>query len=207
MDTGLKIKKLRKLRFLTQAQLAELSGVSDRTVRRLEANEEVEGATLLSILNALDTNLEELENMFNEDNTMKEESKEKFTDVSFLHRIDNGRELTRIIANAHQYGYDYHDCNSEEQIEMAQGFLSVVADVLDLWGMVEIGQRFELENELSKEIKLLEENGLWVFGTRQIDKENNNWITAIIEIYSKDNPSIQKIKMDKNVMQKKQIIL
>lgn len=202
MHIGLKIKELRSIKLWTQAKLAEMSGVSERTVRRLEASGSAESATLLSILDALGTNLEELENMFNEDNTMKEESKEKFADVSFLHRIENGRELTRIIANAHQYGYDYHDCNTEKQIETAQEFLSVVADVLDLWDMVEIGQRFELENELSKLIKQLEENSLWVFGTRQIDKENNNWMTAIVEIYSKDNPSIQKVKLDKNIMQK-----
>lgn len=87
---------------------------------------------------------------------------------------------------------------------MAQGFLSVVADVLDLWGMVEmeIGQKFDLENELSKELMLLEENGLWVFETRQVDIGNDNWTTAIVEIYSKDNPSIQKVKLDKNIMQK-----
>jgi transcriptional regulator with XRE-family HTH domain len=202
MHIGLKIKELRNLKLWTQVKLAERSGVSERTVRRLEASGKAESATLLSILDALDTNLEELGNMFNEDNTIKEESKEKFTDVSFLHRIDNGRELTRIIANAHQYGYDYHDCNTEEQIEMAQGFLSVVADVIDIWGMVEIGQRFDLEDELSKEMKLLEDNGLWVFGTRQVDKGSNNWITAIVEIYSKDNPSIQKVKLDKSIMQK-----
>lgn len=202
MHIGLKIKELRNLKLWTQAQLAEIAKVSERTVRRLESTGKAESATLLTVLKALDTNLEELENMFNEDDTIKEESKEKFTDVSFLHRIENGRDLVRIISHAHQYGYDYHDCNTEEQIEIAQGFLSVVADVLDLWGMVEIGQRFKLENELSKQIKQLEEDGLWVFGTRQVDKENNNWVTAIVEIYSKDNPSIQKVKLNKNIMQK-----
>lgn len=33
--------------------------------------------------------------------------------------------------------------------------------------MIEIGQRFDLENDLTKEIKHLEELGLWVFGVRQ----------------------------------------
>ncbi len=75
-----------------------------------------------------------------------------------------------------------------------------MADVLDIWDMIEIGQRFDLENDLSKLIKELEEIGLWVFGDRQVD--NNNWVTAIVEIYSKDNPLIQKIKFDKDLMQK-----
>jgi transcriptional regulator with XRE-family HTH domain len=201
MHIGLKIKELRKLKFWTQSQLAEISGVSERTIRRLESTGTAESATLLSIFKALDTNSEELESMFNKDDTLKEDSKEKFSDMKFLQRIESGRELVRIIASAHQYGYDYHDCKTEEQIENAQVFLSVVADVLDIWDMIEIGQKFDLENDLTKHIRQLEDLGLWVFDDRQVSNENN-WVTAIIEIYSKDNPMIQKIKFDKDLMQK-----
>ncbi|MBL3645522.1 helix-turn-helix transcriptional regulator [Bacillus sp. RHFB] len=201
MHKGLKIKELRNLKLWTQAQLAEISGISERTVRRIESTGKAESATLLSILKALGTNLEELGKMFNEDDTIKEESKDKYTDLRFLQRIESGRELVRIISSAHEYGYDYNDCKTEEQIEDAQGFLEVVADVLDIWDMIEIGQRFDLENELSKHIKKLEELGLWVFGDRQVNNENN-WVTAIVEVYSKDNPLIQKMKFDKDFMQK-----
>ena len=201
MHIGLKIKELRKLKLWTQAQLAEISGVSERTVRRLESTGTAESATLLSILNALGTNLKELENMFNADESIKKESKEKYADVRFLKRIENGRELVKIFSNAHQFGYDYHDCHTEEQVELAQTFLSTVADALDIWDMIEISQKFELENELTRQIKQLDDQGLWVFGDRQINKDIN-WITAIVEIYSKDNPRIQKIKFDKNLVQK-----
>ncbi|HAM81066.1 helix-turn-helix transcriptional regulator [Ornithinibacillus bavariensis] len=201
MYIGQKIRELRNLKLWTQVQLAEIAGVSERTIRRLEAGENTEKETLLLVLNALGTNLEEIGNMFNDDDTIKEESKEKFTDIRFLKRIEYGRELVRIIASAHQYGYDYHDCKTEEQINKSQEFLAFVADVLDIWDMIEIGQRFDLENDLSKLIKELEEIGLWVFGDRQVD--NNNWVTAIVEIYSKDNPLIQKVKFDKDLMQKK----
>lgn len=200
MHTGQKIKELRNLKLWTQSKLAEIAGVSERTIRRLEAGENTEKETLLLVLNALDTNLEEIGNMFNDDETIKEESKVKFTDMRFVKRIESGRELVRIIASAHQYGYDYHDCKTEEQIKKAQEFLSVPADVLDIWDMIEIGQGFDLENDLSQLIKELEEIGLWVFGDRQVD--NNNWVTAIVEIYSKDNPLIQKVKFDKDLMQK-----
>lgn len=201
MHIGFKIKELRNLKLWTQAKLAEIAGVSERTIRRLEAGGNAEKETLLLVLNALGTNLEELEHMFNEDDTIKEEIKEKFTDVSFLHRIGSGRELVRIIASAHQYGYDYHDCKTDDQINKAQEFLSVVADVLDIWDMIEIGQRFNLENDLSNQIKQLENLELWVFGDRQVN-EKNNWVNAIVEIYSKDNPMIQRIKMDKDMVQK-----
>lgn len=41
-------------------------------------------------------------NMFNDDETIKKESKVKFTDMRFLKRIESGRELVRIISSAHQ---------------------------------------------------------------------------------------------------------
>lgn len=200
MHIGMKIKKLGDLKLWTQAHLAEVAGVSDWTIRRIEAGGNAEKATLLLILDALDTNIEELNNLFNDDNQAKTETTKKHTDIQFLHRLKNGRELVKIIANAHAYGYDYHDCNNEH-LEYVQCFLSTAADVMDIWDMVEIGQRFDLENELSKQIKVLEKWGLWVFGGRQVDSKND-WITAIVEIYSKSNPLIQKIKLDKNLMPK-----
>ncbi|WP_019156566.1 helix-turn-helix domain-containing protein [Robertmurraya massiliosenegalensis] len=201
MHTGQKIKELRKLKLWTQAELVDRAKVSERTVRRLESSGTAESATLLSVLDALETNLSELDNIVSEDESIKKASTEKHTDVKFLHRIQSGRDLVRIISHAHQYGYDYHDCHTEEQTEVVQVFLTTVADVLDIWDIVEIGQRFDLENNLSKEIKHLEELGLWVFGDRQINKKDN-WITAIVEIYSKENPLIQKVKLDKDLMRK-----
>lgn len=192
MHIGNKVKELRNLKLWTQAQLAEIAKVSERTVRRLEATGKAESATLLSILDALETNLAELENLFDNEDVLKDEGKQKFADTKFLQRLINGRELVRIIASVHSFGYDYHDCTTEEQIEAVQSFLVTVADVIDIWNMIEIGQRFDLENELNKQIKQLEELGLWVFGFRQVNK--NNWATAVIEIYSKDNPLIQKVK-------------
>jgi transcriptional regulator with XRE-family HTH domain len=194
MHRGAKIKELRKLKLWTQAKLAEVAGVSERTVRRLESTGTAESATLQSILKALGTNLEELESMFNDDESIKKESKKKLDNVRYLQRIENGKELVRILSNAHQLGYDYNDCHTHEQVELAQVFLTTVVDVMDIWNMIEIGQRFELECELTEQIKKLEQIGLWVFGDRVINKDIN-WITAIVEIYSKDNPLIQKVKI------------
>ena len=139
--------------------------------------------------------------MFDSEDTLKEDSKQKFADTKYLQRVMNGRELVRMISSVHRFGYDYHDCTTEEQIEVVQGFLATVADVIDIWNMVEIGQRFELEKMLNDQIKQLEELGLWVFGIRQVNKDN--WITVVIEIYSKDNPMIQKVKFDHGLMQVK----
>lgn len=61
--------------------------------------------------------------------------------------------------------------------------------------MVEIGQRFDLENILDEQIKLLESLNLWIFSLRQHNKKSN-WTTAIVEIYSKDNPMIIKMELD-----------
>ena len=74
MHIGMKIKKLREQRLWTQAQLAEFAGISDRTIRRIEAGENAEKTTLLLVLDALDTNIDELNNMFNKDESRKETS-------------------------------------------------------------------------------------------------------------------------------------
>lgn len=198
--TGAIIKELRDTKLFTQEKLSEISGVSVRTIRRLEAGGNVESATLLSILEALEITLSELESISHSTDSEIDEMK-KHEVVEFLQRIDSGRDLARIIANTHSFGYDFHDCHTEEQVQEAQAFLTTVADVIDIWDMVEIGQRFDLENILHEQIQVLENLNLWIFGIRQYNK-NTDWTTTIIEVYSKDNPMIKKIKLDKSILQK-----
>jgi hypothetical protein len=132
----------------------------------------------------------------------KDPSDENSLTMEFLQRIENGKDFGKIICNTHQWGYDYHDCKTDEQVKMVQGFLTSVADIMNLYSMiVELGKRFELENTLTNMIRELESKGFWVFALRQEDKQNK-WITAIVEVFSKDNPIIQKVKLDKNVVPK-----
>lgn len=198
---GLKIKRLRNAKLLTQEQLSESSGVSVRTIRRLEAGENVEGATILSILTAFGTTLQELENMTLDNKSTDENETNKNEPLQFLQRVENGRDLVRIIADVHQYGFDYHDCETKDQVEEVQSFLTTVGDVIDIWTMVEIGRQFDLENILDEQIKNLERLNLWVFGLRQFDEESK-WATAIVQVYSKNNPMIMKTKSDKTLMRK-----
>lgn len=196
------VKLLRQAKLLTQEKLHEMSGVSERTIRRLEATGKAESATLVSILDSLDTTLEELQTLIKDMET-KNQSDENLVPMDFLLRIENGKELGRIICNAHQLGYDYHDCKTDEQVEMVQGFLTSVADIMDLMSMiVELSERFELENNLTNMIRELDSKGFWVFALRQEDKQKN-WITTIVEVYSKENPMIQKVKLDKKLVPKK----
>lgn len=67
--------------------------------------------------------------------------------------------------------------------------------------VTEMGERFHLENTLTEMIGDLDTKGFWFFALRQENKQNN-WITAIVEIFSKDNPRIQKVKLDRNVVSK-----
>lgn len=198
---GLKIKRLRNANLMTQEQLSESSGVSVRTIRRLEAGENVEGATILSILTAFGITLQELENMTLDNESTGEIETNKNEPLQFLQRIENGRDLVRIIADVHQYGFDYHDCDTKEQVEEVQAFLTTVGDVIDIWTMVEIGRQFDLENILNEQIKNLERLNFWVFGLRQFD-EDSKWSTAIVQVYSKNNPMIMKTKSDKTLMRK-----
>lgn len=196
MHLGQKIKKLRNSKLLTQEKLAELAKVSERTIRRLEAGENTQKETLLLVLKALDISLDEIENKFNDKSMDKEGKNGNLENIRILKRIETGKDLAEIFISAHQFGYSYYDCKTKDQTDKAQELLSTTADLLDIWDMLEIGQRFEMENILTEIINDLEEIGnLWVFGDREICE--NNWITAVVIICSKDNPLIQEIKLDK----------
>lgn len=121
MHIGERIRLLRKAKLLTQEQLQEISGVSERTIRRLEATGKAESATLVSILNALCTTLEELETI-TKDKEKSDQTNESPVPMNYLLRVQNGKELGKIIYNAHQLGYDYHDCKIDKQVELAQMF-------------------------------------------------------------------------------------
>lgn len=205
MHLGEGIKLLRKAKLWTQEQLQEISGVSERTIRRLEATGKAECATLVSILDALGTTFEELQTLIKDRETGDQSDENNFVPMDFLLRIENGKQLGKIIFNAHQLGFDYHDCKTDEQVEMVHGFLTSVADIMDLMSMItELSERFELENTLTDMVRELGNNGFWVFALRQEDKQEQ-WITAIVEVYSKDNPMIQKVKLDKNVVPKERL--
>jgi hypothetical protein len=68
----------------------------------------------------LDTTLEELQTMI-KDRETSEQTDGNSVPMDFLLMIENGKELGKILFNAHQLGYDYHDCKSDEQVEMVQG--------------------------------------------------------------------------------------
>src|SRR5690625_7928264 len=100
MHIGMKIKKLREQKLWTHAQLAEFADVSDRTIRRIEAGKHAEKTTLLLVLYALGTNIGDLNNIFNKDESRKAASTKK-TNIKFLHSIESGRDLVRILASPH----------------------------------------------------------------------------------------------------------
>jgi hypothetical protein len=50
-------------------------------------------------------------------------------------------------------------------------------------------------------IREMDSNSFWVLALRQEDKQKK-WITAIVQVYSKENPLIQKVKLYKNFVPK-----
>ncbi|WP_431810642.1 helix-turn-helix domain-containing protein [Lysinibacillus capsici] len=195
MNIGKKIQALRNSKLWTQEQLAEMAGVSERTISRLENGEKIGKFSLQKIMDTLNTTLEVLEEM-----TVENEQPTIPIEVNISYRINNARELMRLIPDTHMYGYDYHDCITEEQVEIAQNFLTSVGDAIDIWSMLELAERFNLENLLGELMTDLEKLDLWVFGSRKVNKDD--WATTIIEIYSKDNPLIQKAHLDASLITK-----
>lgn len=194
MNIGKKIQALRDSKLWTQEQLSEMAGVSERTVSRLENGEKIGKFSLQKIMDTLNTSLDSLEAM-----TEKEQPTIS-ADLNISYRINNARELMRLIPDTHIYAYDFHDCITEEQVEVAQNFLTSVGDAIDIWSMLELAERFNLENHLGELMVNLERLDLWVFGSRKVKK--NDWATTFIEVYSKDNPLIQKANFSSNLITK-----
>lgn len=188
MKTGKKIQRLRNSKLWTQEQLAEKSGVSERTISRLENGETISKDSLQRILHALGVTLEEIL-------VDSEESSEKQDTVNYAARICDAKTLANFVADTHHYGYDYDNHLTDEQIEAAQNFLISVNEVIDIWSMLDIQERFELEKFLEELIHDLEKLDLWIFGDKKVDK--NNWTTTIIKVCSKNNRSIIKMPYDK----------
>lgn len=201
MNIGEKIKVLRNSKLWTQEQLAEMAGVSERTVSRLENGGKISKFSLQKIMDTLNTSLETMEAMADDNNSNSQNEQPAVpNELNVSYSINNAQELMRLIQDKHMYGYNYHDCITKEQVEVAQNFLTSVGDTIDIWSMLELADRFELENPLAELMEELEKLDLWVFGNRKVNK--NDWATTSIEIYGKNNPLIQKAHSTSNLITK-----
>ncbi len=114
---------------------------------------------------------------------------------SHLQRITTGKDLLSLAQNTSAGAFDYEDIDTEELVGLVSGFFQNIQDWVDL-GIDEIGQRIQIEQSLTKDIKELDENGLWLFGAREQQVleggmgPKSNWPVCHLMVFSKYNESI-----------------
>ena len=90
---------------------------------------------------------------------------------------------------------DYDDLETKELVELVAVFFENIQDYIDI-GVHNIGHRIQLEQQLTKDIIELENNGLWLFGAREQQfieggiGPRESWPVVHLSIFSKNNKSI-----------------
>jgi len=157
------IRKKREERAWTQAQIAEISGVNVRTIQRLEKDGVASFDTLMAVASAFDIDVKELNQIISEEEKDNSESK-----VYHLHRLITGKHLTNVIKNADQFQFEHDDDNDPRSINAMKDILKLLkSDVVRLYDADPI-EKLNVEAELTKEIKGLEDYGYYLFGIKRI---------------------------------------
>lgn len=119
----------------------------------------------------------------------------KNTTPAYLVRLTTGKELWNIIYGAEAYEFDYDNPSSSEEMELLSCFLQNVQDFGDISTEIEAGGQIEFAFNFSKEIKLLEEGGFFVFGSKyykNVKYENKSiqFRTVVIRVLRTSNSQI-----------------
>ncbi|MGB3346526.1 MAG: HNH endonuclease signature motif containing protein [Candidatus Humimicrobiia bacterium] len=131
-----------------------------------------------------------------------EVGKEKIDEYIF--RVLTGKKLLLIICEAHFYDFSNTELENKEEVDLIGYFSSVLQDWGDIIEECDLGKVIEIEFELKKLIKMLDENGFWVFGSRmkrrlKIDGDIDLWDVAVIRIVRDNDPTIIKIDFKENI--------
>ncbi len=120
-----------------------------------------------------------------------------------LQRITTGKDLLALALNTYDGAYDYEDLDTDELVHLVSVFFQNIQDWVDL-GIDDISQRIQLGQSLTRDIKELDENGLWLFGAREQQileggiEPKSNWPVLHLQIISKNNKSIINVEQQKS---------
>jgi transcriptional regulator with XRE-family HTH domain len=199
MGLGQKIKKLREERAWTQERLAQIAEVSLKTIQRVEAGQNPSKETQMALASAFDIDLKDL---INNDDDKKDETNKNDKPV-FLTRISSSKSVLKIIEGAYGISHDHDELKNDEW-ELVSEFFQLISDYMDIWEILEIGDKIKVEKDIQELISRLEENNLWIFGTQDkqtINQANDSfeWDIAIFKIIRSSNPVIISSKVNEMV--------
>lgn len=191
------VRKEREERAWTQSRLAEISGVTLRTIQRLEKDGAANFETLMGIASAFELDVKEL----NPTSGLKELIPQK--KVHLMPRLISGKTLADVVVGSDQFQFVHDEDHDPRSINAMKDILRLIqGDVVRLYDANPI-ERLDVEDELSKEIKGLEDHGYYLFGIKRliprIDGDKKSQI-AMCTIFMSHARSLKIIRDKKSNM-------
>ncbi len=120
--------------------------------------------------------------------------------VSFLIRLNTGREILNLVEGSCAGSYDHDELETQQEVDIIGEFLEVIQDWVDIGNDLGPSRRTEIVFRLSQTIKELDELGFYVFGAKEVQEmtggysENpTDWPVSMISVSRKTNPEISAL--------------
>lgn len=156
------VKKAREERAWTQTRLAEIAGVTLRTIQRLEKDGAANFETLMGVASAFEIDVKEL----NPASGQKEIAPQR--KVHLMPRLTSGKSLADVVVGSDQFQFVHDEDHDPRSINAMKDILRLLqGDVVRLYDANPI-ERLNVEGELSKELKGLEDWGYYLFGIKRV---------------------------------------
>lgn len=156
------VRKEREERAWPQRQLAEAAKVNLRTIQRLERDGSASFETLLAVAGAFDIDVKQLSPASRAQSKDTPQKK-----VHLLPRLTSGRDLAVIIGGADQFQVEHDESDDPRAVNAMRDVLNYLKRDVVRWHDADLVGRFNIEIELSQEIKGLENHGFYLFGVKR----------------------------------------
>lgn len=120
--------------------------------------------------------------------------------VSFLVRLNTGKEILNIVEGSCAGSYDHDELETQQEVDIIGGFLEVIQDWVDIGTDLGPSNRTETAFRLSETIKELDELGFFVFGAKEMQEMTGgysgnptDWPVCMIRVVRKTNSEISSI--------------
>ena len=156
------VKKEREERAWTQTHLASVAEVNLRTIQRLEKDGSASFETLMAVAAAFEMDIKELNPIAGQEVPVLQRK------VHLMPRLTSGKTLTDVVVGSDQFQFVHDEDHDPRSINAMKDILKVLqGDVVRLYDSDPI-ERLNVEEELSKDIKGLEDWGYYLFGIKRV---------------------------------------
>jgi transcriptional regulator with XRE-family HTH domain len=156
------VRKEREKWAWSQSQLAEVAGVSLRTVQRLEKDGIASFETLMAIAQAFRMDVKDLDAPSKTPGNGDLPKK-----VYLLPRLTSGKDLAGVIGGADQFQVEHDEADDKRAVGAMRSVLEALKGDVVRWTDADPMGKFNIEIELSEEIKGLEKYGFYLFGVKR----------------------------------------